>query len=64
MKWIKCSDQLPDDGQQVLATDGKNFHIAVYNKYDGLEHDICDYSCRVKESFYWMPLPEGPVDGR
>ena len=56
MEWKDIKIIKPDIDQQVLATDGENFHIAAWSKIFGLEHDNCDYSCRVRESLYWTSL--------
>lgn len=59
MKWYITEIKKPDEDQKVLATDGKNSHIAIYIPWmdkENLACYQCDYSCRVKESLYWTDL--------
>lgn len=56
MQWKDINIYKPENNQQVLATDGKNYHIAIYDEYDGLQCDTCGVGCWVKKSLYWTPL--------
>lgn len=57
-KWTLCVDDLPKDGQDVLATvDGVNMSVLTYhdrreNKWED------DYGYYVDDVLAWMPLPE------
>lgn len=54
MEWIKCGEQMPEEGEDVLiSTPGKTVDVAMYldgqfNGYPRVTH--------------WMPLPEPPTD--
>lgn len=57
MEWIKCSDQLPKDGQAVIVTDCE--HVGEYfYMQDHFETDE-GYCINGK---YWMPLPKPPQE--
>lgn len=70
MEWISVKDQLPIDGQHVLAIIFKNgiFFIPFTTCHkgggyfrgeeeDNVEDPIGDYS---EDISHWMPLPEPP----
>lgn len=57
-RWIPVSARLPEEGQQVLSTDGEEFYLDYYAKWDGKQLSFCgSLSWTVT---HWMPLPEPP----
>lgn len=64
MKWIKCSDRLPEEGQHVLIFD-KIIYNKIYEKEYGFYDGSLNYYCPVgliKNASHWMPLPQHPKD--
>jgi len=63
MKWIKCSDILPEHGERVLVNYGG---IITIGKLDGnKEFFHLDFGGEIeplREISHWMPLPEPPDD--
>lgn len=62
-QWIPCSEQLPEEGKEVLVTVWNRCEVASYNsaldglqewRFDGFSLDNKDFA-DVKA---WMPLPE------
>lgn len=62
-RWRKCSDELPDDGAEVLATDGDGIWLCYkttmsdgspWFQPDGLPH--------IEGITHWMPLPSAPKE--
>ena len=59
-KWISIDEDLPIDGQKVLATDKFNVFTAYFFK-----HKICNWEDDYGEQLYvthWMSLPEPPKE--
>lgn len=65
--WIKCSEQMPDYGKEVLvcdATYGNVFNAVLCRKRDEDGDNWftdCDY-INYKAFTHWMPLPEPPKE--
>lgn len=60
MNWIKSTDKLPPNFNDVLITDGKEIKIADYSikRKSG-----CEWAVRGTvfiEPVFWMPLPALP----
>lgn len=64
-RWRKFSDELPEDGAEVLATDGEEIWLchkdtmcdgSPWFQPDGLPHIEC--------VTHWMPLPSAPKEGK
>ena len=62
-RWRKCSEELPDDGAEVLATDGDGIWLCYkttmsdgspWFQPDGLPH--------IEGVTHWMPLPSAPKE--
>lgn len=60
-KWIKCSERMPGDFEDVLVTDGGNVEVMWWDcdgfwdcwapRYSNISSD---------DVTHWMPLPEPP----
>ncbi len=58
MKWIKCSEQLPEKNEYVLICDGTSYEVSHWYSPDNkTKHWSTDY---VLKPTHWMPLPEVP----
>jgi hypothetical protein len=62
-RWRKCSEELPEDGAEVLATDGEEIWLCYkttmsddspWFQPDGLPH--------IEGVTHWMPLPSAPKE--
>ena len=62
-RWRKCSDELPEDGAEVLATDGEGIWLCYkttmsdgspWFQPDGLPH--------IEGITHWMLLPSAPKE--
>lgn len=62
VKWIKCSDRLPDD--EVLLWNGKFVDLGSLSNFGGKLEWITDSDSWYDLDYFthWMPLPEGPKD--
>lgn len=61
-KWIKCTDELPDDFIDVLFTDGVSvayMWLDCEGYWDSYV-DIGNRSICTEDIIYWMPLPKLP----
>lgn len=74
-QWIKCSDRMPEDGQDVVIVDAANsrFYGGAVVKYDaphfiligGLIAENYDGGAVVEldmEVTHWLALPQPPTD--
>ncbi len=68
--WIKCSDKLPDNDQQVLTYGIKleNIHddslpiiTAIFHKKKFISDHFCE-SSYIENVTHWMPLPNAPEE--
>ena len=62
-RWRKCSEELPEDGTEVLATDGEEIWLchkdtvcdgSPWFQPDGLPH--------IEGVTHWKPLPSAPKE--
>ena len=62
-RWRKCSEELPEDGAEVLATDGEEIWLchkdtvcdgSPWFQPDGLPH--------IEGVTHWKPLPSAPKE--
>ena len=60
MSWIKCSDQMPEDGQEVLIYIGKQRLVAEKSKVFGFIDSLDREALRADMITHWQPLPEPP----
>ena len=59
--WIPVTERLPEDGEDVILTDGKNVSFGYsHNLFSGMEWYIPHG--RVGKVTHWMPLPEPPKE--
>lgn len=60
-EWISVKDKLPDDGKEVLFSDGSSIMVGWYNAdeefWELTDADMIVYAVDVT---HWMPLPEPP----
>lgn len=63
-RWRKCSEEFPEDGSEVLATDGDGIWLCYkttmsdgspWFQPDGLPH--------IEGVTHWIPLPSAPKEG-
>lgn len=63
MKWIKCTEELPNDLSAVLVSNGTIVGVA---KYDKPENKWSWYQVGTEQIDYkvthWMSLPESPSE--
>jgi len=66
MKWIKCSDRLPDNDRNVMGyTSGRTARMPVMCYYDeDAEGFIALFSQQeiIVRIDYWMEMPEDPEE--
>ena len=62
MEWVKVSDRLPDEDEDVITYNGWYVHTATYNG-GFYEHNLgCDGdSALVNNVTHWMPLSSPPT---
>lgn len=73
-RWRKCSDEMPEEDETVLFSDGNYIHLGCWTMWDG---GCSDYSYETlsgwvesgseedhdfNEIKYWMPLPSAPKE--
>lgn len=58
-EWIKCSERMPEELEDVLVTDGRSVEVMYLNfglwYVTSTDSAICG-----DEVTHWMPLPEPP----
>ncbi|RLA66565.1 MAG: hypothetical protein DRQ88_05920 [Epsilonproteobacteria bacterium] len=64
--WIKCSDRMPDEWEDVLiwAAKDENVEMAYFNNQDELKDywQNNSFTWATDEVSYWMPLPSPPEE--
>lgn len=60
-EWIKCSERMPDDFEDVLVTDGDNVEV-MWRHRSGLWDYWAPRNPNISSNdvTHWMPLPEPP----
>jgi len=60
-EWIKCSERMPDDFEDVLVSDGGNVEV-MWRDCDGFWDCWAPRNSNISEAnvTHWMPLPEPP----
>lgn len=64
-EWIKCSERMPEEGEDVIVYDGlRQVHEGCYFQYgDRVVWEIPSYNPSYYDEVnvsHWMPLPEPP----
>lgn len=60
-RWRKCSEQMPEDGSDVLATDGEEIWLCYKTTMpDGLPWFQPNGQPHIEGVTHWMPLPSAP----
>ena len=60
MSWIKCIDEMPEDGQEVLIYIGKQRLVAEKCKVFGFIDSLDREALRTDMITHWQPLPDPP----
>lgn len=62
MKWIKCTDRLPEEGRQYLISYGSKGRMMVTwgTAIIEMSKGKCDFP-EIKIT-HWMELPKAPID--
>ena len=42
-RWIPVGERLPEENQQILSTDGKEFYLDCYARWEGKDNPPCFY---------------------
>ena len=60
-EWIKCSERMPDDFEEVLVSDGANVEV-MWRDCDGFWDCWAPRNSNIDtdDVTHWMPLPEPP----
>jgi len=58
--WIPVSERLPEENQQILSTDGKEFYLDYYARWEGKDNPPCFCDGLSWAVTHWMPLPGMP----
>jgi hypothetical protein len=56
-KWVKCTDQMPDEEQKILIYDKYGIELGLLTDYGSFVGD----SRFIEEATHWMPLPSKPL---
>ena len=74
LRWRKCSEEMPDEDEGVLFSDGKYIYKGCWTTWDGGNSDFSyetfsgwvedssEHDFDFNEIKYWMPLPSAPKD--
>lgn len=63
MKWIKCSERMPEADVSVLALWNGGIQVLFVHSSTGLWDDGDFWSCiDHDEVTHWMPLPQPPEE--
>lgn len=62
-RWRKCSEELPEDGCDVLATDGEGIWLCYKTTMpDGSPWFQPNGQPHIEGVTHWMPLPSAPKE--
>ena len=63
LRWRKCSEELPEDGAEVLATDGEEIWLCRKDTIcDGSPWFQPDGLPQIEGVTHWRPLPSAPKE--
>lgn len=61
-RWVRCEDELPDDGEWAIFTNGKVVTVERF-KLDAYNHFFpASQWFDFEDAIAWMPLPEPPQE--
>ena len=64
-RWRKCSEELPEDGAEVLATDGEGIWLCYKTTMpDGLPWFQPDGLPHIEGVTHWRPKPSAPKEDK
>lgn len=58
-RWRKCSDELPEDEERVLAVLNGEVRIVQYSRIEGVFHTL-NFKLPKHSIEWWLPLPKLP----
>lgn len=63
-RWISVGEQLPEDGQKIIATFCDNGgHVVDQARYSNEEFDFASWAYVCGDNVtHWMPLPQPPKE--
>ena len=62
-RWRKCSEEMPEDGAEVLASDGVGIWLCYKTTMsDGSSWFQPDGLPHIEGVTHWMPLPSAPKE--
>ena len=59
-EWIKCSERMPEELDDVLVTDGDSIEMKWWDGDDWDSWVECNSNICSDDVTHWMPLPELP----
>ena len=62
MTWIKVSEQLPDNGDYILMTDGRQTTLGWFKPATKKFTQVNTWEDLTNKITHWMPLPPLPED--
>nr|DAG23362.1 MAG TPA: Protein of unknown function (DUF551) [Caudoviricetes sp.] len=61
-EWVKCSEQMPEELDDVLVTDGDNIEMKWWDGDDWDSWAERNSNIRGDDVTHWMPLPKLPPE--
>jgi len=65
MKWIKCSERMPENETDCLCYFRGEYNVCFYDRRKGMQvwqpdDDQCRHPWVETDATHWMPLPDPP----